>query len=49
MDDSRPTRMGIVTDVDEQYNYVWSDLLGPSELRYPLNPDVKFEVFKYYL
>jgi hypothetical protein len=37
-------KLGIITLVDDEYNYVWSDGFGGLELRYPLNPNVEFEV-----
>jgi hypothetical protein len=41
---SNNTFLGIITLVDKDYNYVWHNNLGPWELRYPLNPEAKFEV-----
>lgn len=42
---STDTKLGIVTLVDDEYIYVWSVGFGGLELRYPLNPEVQFEVF----
>ena len=41
---SDDTRFGIITHIDDRYNYVWNDKLGPLELRFPINPACKFEV-----
>ena len=41
---SEKTKMGIITLVDSKYNYVWNTDFHNCELRYPLNPDVEFEV-----
>lgn len=42
--------MGIVTDVDEEFVYVWNEALGVNELKYPVNPameiKVKFPIFR---
>ena len=42
---SNNTLLGIVTLVDHDFIYVWHQQFGCNELRYPHNPNVKFEVF----
>lgn len=41
---SDDTRFGIITHIDDRYNYVWNDKLGPWELRFPINKACKFEL-----
>lgn len=41
---STETRFGLVTRVDQEFNYVWSNRFGPYELRFPLNENVEFKV-----
>jgi hypothetical protein len=41
---SEKTKLGIITFIDKRYNYVWNAILGPHELRFPLNPDKEFKV-----
>lgn len=37
------TKLGLVTYVDDHYNYVWSLNLNALELRFPLNPGAEFQ------
>lgn len=36
-------KLGLVTDVDEQFVYVWSNALDLNELKFPVNPQNKIE------
>jgi len=45
---SDKTKIGIITYIDRLYNYVWNTKLGPLELRFPLNPNLNFEVNLFY-
>ena len=41
---SEETKYGVVTCVDDTFNYVWNNKFGPFELKFPLNPAVEFKV-----
>ncbi|KAL7074274.1 hypothetical protein ACQ4LE_006453 [Meloidogyne hapla] len=41
---SDQTKIGIITFIDKRYNYVWNTSFGPLELRFPLNPNLDFQL-----